>query len=79
MIKEFLESVNLFYDVNEDIIKDVAPLCKIKNYPKNSMIILEEEYGDQLFIVKNEGIVFKDRSVSKYSAYFLSYVFSVFF
>ena len=53
MIKEFLESVNLFYDVKEDIIKDIAPLCKIKNYPKNSMIILEEEYGDQLFLVKN--------------------------
>ena len=35
-----------------DYIAHIASLCKTKTYPKNSMIILEEEYGDKLFIVK---------------------------
>ena len=52
MIKEFLESVNLFYDVKESVIEEVSSVSQVKNYPKNSMIILEEEFGDQLFIVK---------------------------
>ena len=56
MIKEFLESVNIFYSLEDQKLENIASLCKIKNYPKNSMIILEEEYGDKIFIVK-EGTV----------------------
>ena len=52
MIKEFLESVNLFYDVKDSVIEEISNLCQSKSYPKNSMIILEEEFGDQLFIVR---------------------------
>ena len=52
-MRDFLESINLFYDVSGDFLDKASKLCKIKNYPKNSMIILEEEYGDKLFIVKN--------------------------
>ena len=52
-MRDFLESINLFYDVSDDFLDKASQLCKIKNYPKNSMIILEEEYGDKLFIVKN--------------------------
>ena len=52
-MRDFLESINLFYDVSDDFLDKASKLCKIKNYPKNSMIILEEEYGDKLFIVKN--------------------------
>ena len=51
-MKDFLESINIFYDVSSDQIDKITSLCKTKNYPKNSMIILEEEYGDKLFIVK---------------------------
>ena len=51
-MRDFLESINLFYDVSDDFLDKASGLCKIKNYPKNSMIILEEEYGDKLFIVK---------------------------
>ena len=52
MIKEFLETVNLFYNVKDSTIEQIAKLSQSKTYPKNSMIILEEEFGDQLFIVK---------------------------
>ena len=43
-MRDFLESINLFYDVSDDFLDKASQLCKIKNYPKNSMIILEEEY-----------------------------------
>ena len=51
MIKDFLESVNLFYDVKDSVIEEISNLCQSKTYPKNSMIILEEEMGDVVFIV----------------------------
>jgi len=52
-VKDFLESINLFYNIKEDFLNRAASLCKTKKYPKSSMIILEEEYGDRLFIIKN--------------------------
>tara|TARA_Y100001970_G_scaffold276771_2_gene379972 strand:+ start:102 stop:776 length:675 start_codon:yes stop_codon:yes gene_type:complete len=52
-VKDFLESINLFYNVKEDFLISVSSLCKTKQYPKSSMIILEEEYGDRLFIIKS--------------------------
>ncbi len=52
-MRDFLESINLFYNVDNDFLNKASDLCKVKNYPKNSMIILEEEYGDKLFIVKS--------------------------
>ncbi len=51
-MKDFLESINLFYNVKEDFLENASSVCKINNYPKGSMVILEEEYGDKLFIVK---------------------------
>ena len=51
-MKDFLESINLFYNVKEDFLENASSFCKINNYPKGSMVILEEEYGDKLFIVK---------------------------
>ena len=51
-MKEFLQSINLFYSVKDDFLEHISSLCKIKTFPKSSMIILEEEYGDRLFIVK---------------------------
>ena len=52
-MKDFLESINLFYNIKDDFLDHAATLCKTKKYPKSSMIILEEEYGDRLFIIKN--------------------------
>jgi len=51
-LKEFLQSINLFYSVKDNFLEHISSLCKIKTFPKSSMIILEEEYGDRLFIVK---------------------------
>ena len=51
-MKDFLESINLFYNVKDDFLENASSVCKINNYPKGSMVILEEEYGDKLFIVK---------------------------
>ena len=45
-VRDFLESINLFYEVGGDFLDYASNLCKTKKYPKSSMIILEEEYGD---------------------------------
>ena len=47
-----LNRINIFSDLSEDECANLKPLCKPRNYLKNSMIILEEEYGDLVFVVK---------------------------
>ena len=44
--------INIFSDLSEDECEKLRSLCKPRNYLKNSMIILEEEYGDLVFAVK---------------------------
>ena len=53
---EFLQTISVFSDLNESDLKHVEEISNIRNYPKGSMIILEEEYGDTVFIIK-EGTV----------------------
>ena len=48
---DFLKSVNIFSDLSESELNNIQELCKTRKYPKNSMIILEEEMGDVVFIV----------------------------
>ena len=48
---DFLKSVNIFSDLSEGELNSIQEICKTRNYPKNSMIILEEEMGDVVFIV----------------------------
>ena len=48
---DFLGSVNIFSDLSESELNSIQELCKTRKYPKNSMIILEEEMGDVVFIV----------------------------
>ena len=48
---DFLKSVNIFSDLSDLNSKNIQELCKTRKYPKNSMIILEEEMGDVVFIV----------------------------
>ena len=47
-----LDRINIFSDLSEKECELLRPLCKPRNYLKNSMIILEEEYGDLVFLVK---------------------------
>ena len=44
-----LQSIPIFIDLNEQELMDVEASCTPRNYPKNSMIILEEEFGDTVF------------------------------
>ena len=46
-----LNSVPLFMDLDEDEIANVEVSCTPRKYPKNSMVILEEEFGDIIFII----------------------------
>lgn len=48
---DFLKSVNIFSDLSESDLNSIQEICKTRKYPKNSMIILEEEMGDVVFIV----------------------------
>ena len=52
MISEFLKNVNIFSETSDDILDKFEDLFTLRTYPKGSMIILEEEYGDVVFIVK---------------------------
>ena len=47
-----LDRINIFSDLSEKECEFLKPICKPRNYLKNSMIILEEEYGDLVFLVK---------------------------
>ena len=48
---EFLKSVNIFSDLSDSELESIKLVCKTRSYPKSSMIILEEEMGDVVFIV----------------------------
>ena len=48
---DFLKSVNIFSDLSESELNSIQEICKTRKYPKNSMIILEEEMGDVVFVV----------------------------
>ena len=48
-----LYTIPIFLDLDEQELKDVSESCTPRNYPKNSMIILEEEFGDIVFIIVN--------------------------
>ena len=49
MIIDNLNNTPIFLDLDDEELKDVAASCTPRNYPKNSMIILEEEFGDTVF------------------------------
>jgi len=48
---DFLSSVSIFSDLSDSELSNIKILCQTRKYPKNSMIILEEEMGDVVFIV----------------------------
>ena len=49
---EFLRSIPIFKDLHSKEFDDISNSFTLKNYPKNSMIVLEEEFGDTVYIVK---------------------------
>ena len=52
MISEFLKNINIFNDLSDSALKNIEDSFVLRKYPKGSMIILEEEYGDIVFLVK---------------------------
>ena len=48
-IAENLDEIHVFSDLSQEELEKVANLCTPRTYPKNSMIILEEEFGDTVF------------------------------
>ena len=46
---DFLATVPIFADLNESDLLRVDQMSSKKDYPKGSMIILEEEYGDKRY------------------------------
>ena len=52
MLIEFLKNVSIFSEVSDSNIKEFEAFFTLREYPKGSMIILEEEYGDIVFLVK---------------------------
>ena len=46
-----MNSIPIFIDLDDQELQDVADSCTPRKYPKNSMIILEEEFGDIVFII----------------------------
>ena len=46
-----LSSIPLFLDLDDAELANVDEHCTPRKYPKNSMVILEEEFGDIIFII----------------------------
>ena len=46
-----LSSTPLFLDLDDVELANVEEHCTPRKYPKNSMVILEEEFGDIIFII----------------------------
>ncbi len=52
MADNILNSINIFSELTDEECKSLQKFFKPRNYLKNSMIILEEEYGDLVFVVQ---------------------------
>ena len=52
MLKEFLSSVSIFDSLSDEIVSVIEKSVSLREYPKGSMVILEEEFGDIVFIIK---------------------------
>ena len=50
---DFLSTVNIFSDLSDSDLTKIKNTCQTRKYPKSSMIILEEEMGDVVFIVQS--------------------------
>ena len=52
MEADFLKNVSIFTNLSDEKLESIEKLFTLREYPKGSMIILEEEYGDVVFIVE---------------------------
>ena len=50
-ITENLQDISIFSSLKQEEVRKIADFCMPRTYPKNSMIILEEEFGDTVFAI----------------------------
>jgi len=53
MTDNIINSINIFSDLSDEQCDALQKFFKPRKYLKNSMIILEEEYGDLVFVVQS--------------------------
>jgi len=52
-LANFLENVPIFADLDNGTLEKIAQVGKIKNYERDSIILLEQESGTALFVILN--------------------------
>ena len=50
---DFIRDIILFSGLEDKELEKIENVMSIKTYPKNSMIVLEEEFGDTVYIVRS--------------------------
>ncbi|MBC8213682.1 MAG: Crp/Fnr family transcriptional regulator [Candidatus Marinimicrobia bacterium] len=53
MVDEFLRTIPIFRDLSDEVTEQVEKVLSLRKYPKRSMIIIEEEYGDIVYFIKS--------------------------
>jgi CRP/FNR family transcriptional regulator, cyclic AMP receptor protein len=48
-----IKDIHLFKDLTVDELEAVGNVAKIRKYPKNSVIVIEEEFGDVVYMIKS--------------------------
>lgn len=49
---DVLKKVPIFAELDDDVLKKLAPILQRRTYQKNSFILYEEDLGDSLFIIQ---------------------------
>jgi len=52
-LDDFIRDIILFSGLEDKELERIENVMSIKTYPKNSMIVLEEEFGDTVYIVRS--------------------------
>ncbi|MCK5520514.1 MAG: Crp/Fnr family transcriptional regulator [Candidatus Marinimicrobia bacterium] len=53
---DFLRQIPIFEDLLDDQLENIAKLIIHRNYRKNNLILLEEDFGDTLFLIKDGSV-----------------------
>ena len=52
-MESFLRNVELFRDLTDEELHELAEWAAVRHYPRNSVVILAEEAGDDFFIIRS--------------------------
>jgi len=51
-----LETVPIFDDLDEEALEKIGSIMQKRHYPKNKMVLMEEDEGDTLFIIESGSV-----------------------